>query len=187
MSSAVSMPGPGQTDADREILRKRAEIIARPLAGEDAGGEDLLVIEFILAGERYALDAEFVQEVAPVREITPLPGTPDFILGIINLRGAIRSVVDLRRVFGEASGGPGERGFAVILDDGDMEFGLYAEEVPGARALRPGTLAETLPTFTDVRADFLKGVTPDGMAYLDAARLLSDGRLTLGGAKQARW
>ena len=173
-------PPPANPGAsERDVLHRRAESLARPLSDDSDERNAILVVEFLLSGERYALDADMVQEVAPIHGLLPLPGTPDFILGIINLRGEIRSVVDLRRVFDMAEHQREGLGYAVIIGNGDMEFGLFAEEVPGARTLRPETLVETLPTLTDVRAEFLKGVTAGGLAYLDASRLLTDGRLAL--------
>ena len=170
---------PGRAVSADEILRRRAARLARPLAAPRQGVSRNLVVEFLLAGERYALDADRIEEVAPIRELVPLPGTPPFVLGIINLRGEMRSVVDLREVFAIPGPHVRERGYMILLCNEAMEFGLFAEEILGADVLRPETLAGTLPTLTDVRAEFLKGVTAQGLVYLDADRLLASPRLAL--------
>ena len=77
------------------ILRERAERLAReePPAPE---GALLDVVAFPLGGEPFAVGALHVGEVLPLRGVTPLPGTPPFVAGILNLRGTLVSLVDLR-------------------------------------------------------------------------------------------
>ena len=181
-------PGPGQrpsgSDAagtrgsELEKLRERARKLAHPLRDERTGEGMVMVVEFMLAGERYVLDARYVHEVVPLKEVVPLPGAPDFVLGITNLRGEICSVVDLRKIFNLPEDHGDIRRYAVILRNEDMEFGLYADSAPEVRLLPLDSLQESLPTLTDVRAEFLKGVTDEGVVYLDAVRLLSDERIT---------
>ena len=180
-STRVTAPEapPANGDASGRILRERARLLARPPRGEDEEGTSALVVEFILAGERYALDAQYVHEVAPLGDVVPLPGAPEFVMGIISLRGEIQSVVDLRRLFDLPADRREGRSYAVILRGPDMEFGLYADEVPGVGRLALDTMLESLPTLTGLRQEFLNGVTGEGVVYLDAARLLSDERITM--------
>ena len=62
---------------------------------------------FFLAGEEYGVDVRLVQEIIRVTEITPVPRAPEFIKGVINLRGRIIPVVDLKRKLGPGRGGRG--------------------------------------------------------------------------------
>ncbi|MFC1742936.1 chemotaxis protein CheW [Candidatus Riflebacteria bacterium] len=57
------------------------------------------LVEFILNNEKYALNIEYVKEISPMLEIRPVPKAPEFVEGVINLRGDIRSVIDLRKRF----------------------------------------------------------------------------------------
>lgn len=82
----------------RRVLRTRAEELARVPETSPHGGE-LFVVSFDVGPQRYAVEARFLQETIPVRKITRLPLTPDFILGIVNLRGRVLAVTDLKRVF----------------------------------------------------------------------------------------
>ena len=82
----------------KEILKARARALARE-SGAGTVVQTIEVIEFLLAYERYAMELDHVREVFPLKEITPLPGTPPFVLGIINVRGQIVSVVDLKKFF----------------------------------------------------------------------------------------
>ncbi len=78
-------------------LKERARALAREAAGIEEDESHLEVVEFMLAHERYALELTHIREVYPLKELTPLPGTPDFVLGIINVRGQILSIVDIKR------------------------------------------------------------------------------------------
>lgn len=82
----------------RRVLRTRAEELARVPETSPHGGE-LFVVSFDVGPQRYAVEARYLQETIPVRKITRLPLTPDFILGIVNLRGRVLAVTDLKRVF----------------------------------------------------------------------------------------
>jgi purine-binding chemotaxis protein CheW len=84
-------------EQQRAILRARALGLAAEATA--APGESSEVLEFVLAQERYAIETAWVREVVPLRDLTPLPGLPAFVLGIIHLRGQIVSLLDLRKFF----------------------------------------------------------------------------------------
>jgi len=115
-----------------------------------------------------------VREVYPLKDLTPLPGSPPFIPGIINVRGQIVSVVDLKKFFDLPSKGLANLDKVVIVTDGRMEFGLLADAVAGVREIPLGGIQQALPTLTGVRAEYLKGVTADRLVVLDAGKLLAD-------------
>jgi len=166
------------TENEKRILRDRAKALAREPERDDAGdGEHLLVIEFLLAYERYGIEASFVREVYPLRELTPLPGTPPFVLGIINVRGQIRSVLDIKRFFDLPQRGLTERDKILLVRAGDTELGLLADAVLGVRALPAGAIQAAPATLTGIGAQYLRGVTADGLIVLDVAAILSDKRI----------
>ncbi|MBW2203683.1 MAG: chemotaxis protein CheW, partial [Deltaproteobacteria bacterium] len=76
-----------------KVLKARARALARGAAGSEGDQEYVEVVEFMLAHERYALELTHIREVYPLKDLTPLPGTPDFVLGIINIRGQILSII----------------------------------------------------------------------------------------------
>lgn len=167
----------GESEAVERILKERADHLAVPRHEEDSDLNTAMVVEFVLAGERYVLDAGYVHEIAPLDEVVPLPGAPEFVMGIISLRGEIQSVIDLRRLFDLPEDSDEGRAYAVILRSSDMEFGLYADEVPGVGRIALETVRQSLPTLSGIREELLKGVTGEGVVYLNAARLLSDERI----------
>src|ERR1700712_5225839 len=84
---------------DERILRERARLLARVPESEPVAGAVLELLEFSLAQERYAVENRFVREVCPLKELTPLPCTPPFLLGVVNVRGRILPVLDLKKFF----------------------------------------------------------------------------------------
>jgi purine-binding chemotaxis protein CheW len=161
------------------ILRERAALLARPGASAAPRADTLELLEFRLAGERYAVETRFVAEVHPLRDLTPLPGTPPFIRGIVNLRGRILAVYDLKEFFGLPAQGVTDLHRIVVVDGGDFEIGLLADVVTGVRELSRAALSPPLPTLSAVAAEYLKGVSEDRLIVLDLARLLSDPRIVV--------
>jgi purine-binding chemotaxis protein CheW len=164
-------------EADRKrILRQRSRELARDTHGTSAE-ESLSVVEFDLAGERYGVELTQVREVCLLKELTPVPCTPSFIVGIINLRGEIRTVIDLKKFFELPSKGITELNKIIMLHAGGRELGILADFILGVRSVPISTLQFSLPTLTGVRADYLRGVTHDRLAVLDVAKLLGSARI----------
>lgn len=169
------IPGPEQS---ARILRDRAQALSREQEQEE-GGEKIEFVEFLLAYERYGIETSSVREVYPLRDLTAVPCTPAHVLGIINVRGRILSIVDLKRFFDLPEKGLGELNKVIILHSDGMEFGILADVIVGVRAAPASSLQPSLPTLTGVRDEYLLGITKDGIALLDAGRILSDEKIVV--------
>jgi len=156
------------------LLRERAKEFAVEARVEDAGDGDLGIVEFMLSGERYGIECEYIRETCPLKDFTPLPCTPAFVLGVINLRGQVLSVVDIGRFFDLPCKGITDLNRVIVLSSGALEFGILADEVLGVSLIRDRDIQASLPTLTGIRADYLKGVTNDRITVLDAEKILSD-------------
>ena len=164
-------------EAERSILKKRAQELAREPERSEKADEMLETVEFDLANERYAFPLAQVREVTLLRELTPVPCTPAFVLGLINLRGEIRTVIDLKRFFDLPAAGITELNKIILIEHGDLQLGILADAIRGVRHISLGNLQPSLPTLTDIRADYLRGITSDRLVVLDAAKILSDPRI----------
>jgi purine-binding chemotaxis protein CheW len=160
------------------VLRERAAALARP-AHVAARGDTLELLEFRLASERYAVETRFVSEVQPLRDLTPLPGTPPHVRGVVNLRGRILPVYDLKKFFALPEQGLTDLHRIVVLDGGDFEMGLLTDVVVGVRKLSPSELSPPLPTLSAIGAEYLKGVSGERLVVLDIERLLNDPRIVV--------
>lgn len=162
-------------DADTlRILRERARALARRDVSPVEGGRTIEVLELRLASERYAVETRFVIEVQPLRDLTPLPATPAFVRGIVNLRGRILPVYDLKKFFGLPEPGLTDLHRIVVVSAGEFEIGLLADVVTGVRRLALDALSPALPTNSAIAADYLRGITDEHVVVLDLARILSD-------------
>lgn len=161
----------------KRILHARALELARPPPAKPATRGAMEVIEFVLAREHYAIETAFVREVYPLHHLTPLPCTPPFVTGIVNMRGQILAIIDLKKFFDLPEQGISDHNKLVVLRNAEMEFGVLADAIIGVRILEGGSLEPTLPTLTGRRADYLKGVTAERLVVLDAQKLMADPRI----------
>ena len=164
-------PGADQT---KRILRERALALAAEPGETQTLADSIEVVEFLLAHERYAVESSYVREVYPLENLTPLPCTPGFVLGIVNLRGEILSVIDLKKFFELPEKGLTDLNKVIVLQSGNMLFGILADVIAGVRRIPVSDIQPSLPTLTGVREEYLKGVTPGRTVILDAEKLLTD-------------
>src|SRR5882724_5694282 len=163
-------------EADR-ILRTRARALARKPPRASAEGAMLELLEFRLASERYAVESRLVQEVHPLRDLTPLPCTPPFVLGIVNVRGRILPVLDLKKFFDLPEHGLTDLHRIILVQENDLEFGLLADVIVGVRSVAADSLQPSLPTLTGIRAEYLKGIGEERLVVLEMERILADPKI----------
>lgn len=158
----------------RRVLMARAQALGRVPEAAETAGEHVEVVEFVLAHERYAIESRYIREVAPLENLTPLPCTPAFVLGIVNLRGEILSVIDIKKFFELPEQGLTDLNKIIVLQSGGMLFGILADAIAGVRRIPVAGIQPSLPTLTGIREEYLRGVTPERLVVLDAERLLTD-------------
>jgi purine-binding chemotaxis protein CheW len=167
-----------ERDVAHAILRDRARRLASVPSSEPSE-EQVDVFEFGLADERYAFLVSQVHDVQPLRELTPLPCTPPFLRGLVNLRGRLVAVIDLKRFFGLSEPGITDLHRIVLLRKGDVEIGLLADTVEGVHVIGKHHIQPAPPTVGGIAAEYIAGVTPDRLVVLDADAILDDPRLVI--------
>jgi len=168
----------------RDVLRDRARVLARPVAARPVAGDHVEFLEFAVANERYGIETAHIREVATVTALTPVPGTPAFIGGIVTVRGQILSVLDIGRLFGlpDPDGAAAEK--LVVLEGAGMPVGILAAAIIGVRAVPPSEIETSLPTLSDGRTRYLRGIDRTGVAILDGAALLAAEDIIVGAAAE---
>ncbi len=155
------------------ILEARALALAERM-DEAVIKEYIEVVVFLLAYETYCVETAYVREVYPLKDLTLLPGTPSFVAGIINVRGQVLSVIDIRDFFGLPKQGLSDLNKVIILTGDGMEFGILADAIVDVRNIQVDKIQPGLPTLTGIREDYLKGISADRQVILDAKKLLTD-------------
>lgn len=150
----------------RDVLEQRARELARPLEPERERGREVLA--FTVGEQRYALPVATVREIVPGGPLARLPGSPPSLLGLMNVRGTLLGVFDLR-----ADAAERQPAWVVVLDDDPVPVGLAADTIDGISTVDPGGLVELPDATADTADDHLAGLTAGGVAVLDADGLLA--------------
>jgi purine-binding chemotaxis protein CheW len=125
------------------------------LQGHSLGGKYLT---FFLAGEEYGLEILKVQEIIGMMSVTPVPRTPVFIRGVINLRGKVIPVVDLRQKFGMAAIEQTEETCIIVVRAQGVEMGLVVDKVSEVLNIATQDI-DDVPSFgAEVTMDYLLGI-----------------------------
>ncbi len=131
-------------------------------------------LTFLLGEEVYGIAIGNVIEIIGVLPVTPLPGAPDYLKGIMNLRGKIVPVIDVRLKFKKPAVEYTERTCIVVVEVQEMTVGLLIDEVSEVLSIDAQEIAPP-PSLKDVRSRYVSGISKtDGKVklLLDCAALL---------------
>jgi purine-binding chemotaxis protein CheW len=165
----------------RKRLQQRAQQYAAPTRDLDvAAADSKTVLTFELGEEHYGVDVMTVHGVRTIPRITRVPGTPSFYRGVVNVRGQVITVLDLRLFFdipvGDEQVAPDE---LVVVRSGELEIGLLADNIEGVATI-PVSEFESVD---NIRYAF--GVTSEKLVLLDVQRMLEDEQLVIGGHEES--
>ena len=144
-------------------------------------------LTFFLAAEEYGIEILKVREIIGMMEITPVPRTPAYIRGVLNLRGKVIAVVDLRQKFGMAPTAATDQTVIIVVQlqarDGDLTMGILVDEVLEVLDIA-GKSIEPPPSFGvgTLETDFILGV---GKAEKRVIFLLDIDRVLTGAERSA--
>jgi purine-binding chemotaxis protein CheW len=160
----------------RQVMEERARTLARVTMEAPNAAEVIEVVRFGLANERYAIETPYLREVIRFTDYTPIPGAPDFLVGLLNLRGEILAVFDLRKFFGIVDKGVTDLSRVIVLGGERSEFGVLADTVHEVMTLRNTEVFEPPGSVAGIAREYLRGVTKDGLIVLDGKALLQASR-----------
>lgn len=158
----------------KAIMEERARILSQVSPQPVAPGTSISVIEFGLGKERYAIEVAFVREVVRLVDYSVVPGVPEYIVGVTNLRGFVLPIVDLRRFFDIAIKGLSNQSRVIVLGAGQVEFGVLADEAYGQLELGADDILAPPGEPSGIGRSYLRGVTRDAVVMLNGAALIAD-------------
>lgn len=119
--------------------------------------KDMQVVIFSLGGEEYSVDISIVREIIRVVDLTRIPKLPEFIEGVINLRGQITTVIDLRKRF-EMEPVVNDNNRIIIVDLKGEPIGIIVDSVSEVMTVPPGQI-DDMPSIKHARTqEYLKGI-----------------------------
>ncbi len=118
-----------------KVLEKQKEQINHP-TDEDKNDEIVQLVGFIVGEEEYAIPILNIQEIIKPIVYTRVPRTPDYVLGIFNLRGNVIPLIDLRRKFHMQQQNPNETTRYIVMKDGDNIAGFVIDKLTEAIRLK---------------------------------------------------
>lgn len=119
--------------------------------------EEQLVV-FELANEVYGVDISRVQEIIRMTTITRLPRAPEFVEGVINLRGKVIPVVDLKKRFGLQESDRTKASRIVVVDVGDHTIGMVVDAVSEVLRVPTSAVEPPSPVVTTIESDYIRGI-----------------------------
>lgn len=143
--------------------------------------EEMKVIVFTLAHEEYGIEVDKVRTIERLMPITRVPKTPDFVKGVINLRGVVIPVIDLRGRFGLAESELGENSRIIIVAVNDLEVGFIVDSANDVLDLMSDTIENPPEIVGGVKAKYLSGVAKIGdnrlLILLNLSEVLNRGEI----------
>jgi len=138
-------------------------------------------VTFKLGNETYGINVMEVQEVLRIPDIAPVPGAPDYVLGIINLRGNVVTVIDTRHKFGLMPNATDESSRIVIIETGDQVIGILVDSVAEVVELSDSMIESAPNVGNDESSKYIQGVTSHEKQLLilvDLNKFLGDDELS---------
>jgi purine-binding chemotaxis protein CheW len=147
-------------------------------AGDSAGGPTSRWVTFQLEHETYGIDVMQIREVLRSQEISPVPGAPAYVLGIINLRGSVVAIIDTRTRFGlPRREEMDDASRILIMESGDLVVGFLVDSVSEVADLIDDNLDSPPDTGSSQASRFISGLYNHEsglLILLDGSKLLSE-------------
>ncbi|NHN28361.1 chemotaxis protein CheW [Paenibacillus agricola] len=129
-------------------------------------GEELKVIVFALAHEEYGVEVEKVRTIERMQPMTRVPKTPKFVKGVINLRGVVTPIIDLRGRFGFTESEYTDNTRIIIVAVKDMEVGLIVDSANDVTDINTDSIDDPPEVIGGIKAKYLQGIAKVGESRL---------------------
>ncbi|MGP1309238.1 MAG: chemotaxis protein CheW [Phycisphaerales bacterium] len=146
--------------------------------GDQSAHGQLQLVTFDVAGEEFAVDILAVREINRMMSLTRVPNSPPEVEGVINLRGKIIPVIDLRRRFGLAETEHSQDSRIVVVEVSERVVGFIVDRVHEVLRIEKSIVEPAPDMVSSIESDFIEGVgkLEDRLVILlDVAKLFADG------------
>jgi purine-binding chemotaxis protein CheW len=167
---------PNATPEQKAIFRERAENLRR-LGDRENSAANMSLAVVLLNGEYFGINLEVVREFTHIRQVTPVPCTPDRIIGNMNLRGEILTLVDIRNVL-NMSADTKSLSQAIVVEIEDLVVGIVVDEILNIIYLNVAELATIPAALNSANREYLQATAfyeEKIIAVLNLQKLLTKG------------
>lgn len=160
-----------------QILRKRAELLAKQETEKIDKLDGITYVRFRLGPhEIYGMPYNYIKEIMGVVQLTKLPSVADFVGGIINRRGALLAVLDLKKFFNFTSTEYEKDSYILVVKSGGITIGILADGIEGSDIYDPSTLDAPLPSLDAIKPEYLLGLHKGVTSIINIEAIMSDSR-----------
>ncbi|MBL1208789.1 chemotaxis protein CheW [Geminocystis sp. GBBB08] len=172
---------PNATSEEREIYRQRANNLRQTTETEEKEGYKPLAI-IALDDEFFGMDLSIVREFTDISHLTPIPCCPHHIIGNMNLRGEILTLVDIRNLLNLSQKDMSNKSQAIVVQVDDIVAGIKVEEVVDVMFLNPKEITSIPTALHSFNDEYLQGTAPyrdKMMTILDLPKILLSNALVV--------
>lgn len=158
-------------------LEKHSFFAAPALEEKEAAETTEHLTTFFVAGEEYGMDVRLVEEIIRITKITEVPRAPEFIKGVINLRGRIVPVMDLKQRLGLGQVAVSRQARIVVTNAGDRLTGLLVDGASRVLKVLCSSIEAAPEEIVEIESNYIRGVAKLEarlIILLDIHRILSD-------------
>jgi purine-binding chemotaxis protein CheW len=157
---------PSATPAAAPVQEAAGTIMEKPAAAAEPEAtkqpvEEIELLSFRIGGEEYALMVDDVREVLKIVPMTMVPNAPDFILGVMSLRGKVTPIIDLCKRLGLQPGVRDEKSRIIVVSTDEEDIGLVVDRVTGVLTVFPDEI-KPAPENVEQGAGYIRGITRKG-------------------------
>jgi purine-binding chemotaxis protein CheW len=128
------------------------------VSNETAAKTEMKVIVFQLKDEEYAIEVDYIQSIERMQPVTRIPSTYPFVTGVMNLRGVITPIINLRKRFGIEEKGLDEATRILVIQKGDIEIGFIVDGANDVIDIPVDKIEPTPEVVGGIEAEYLRGV-----------------------------
>lgn len=174
---------PTATPEEQATFRQRAENLRPSLEEKTATTESRALVTVSLDGNLFGIDSGFVREFITINQATPVPCCPKHIIGAINLRGEILTIVDIAKPLGLSSKDVSRLPKAIVVEFQETLTAIIVEDIRDALfAVNPNDIQKVTDNSSVMMSNYVQGTVPYGekpMQILDLPMLLNSNELVV--------
>ena len=148
---------------------------------DDAGSDEAILVVFTLADGLYGVEVDQVREIATMCDVSPVPNSPGYVLGVTNLRGQVTTVTDLKSRLGSMSSGePGTNQRIIVVESQEAPIGMVVDSVREVMRMPKGDI-DPVPDIvneSDAEAKYTRGIgklkNGELIVLLDVGKVLEE-------------